>query len=302
MGASLGRGGRQPVEVGTRGPPHDPGSDSEPEITETLADLREAVIEACRWADVDAVKQHFALGECQPTRKFFTICLDSTCIHARRSRIRDAPGRASSMADRLRLARWLLDWGADPDGYLDEEGRRVHPLSAMCSIAQVETAQIDIARLLLDRGADVNFGEGTSGGTALIATCRYYHARDERRFLALARLLLQRGADVHLKSSNNGTAIRNACNNKRIGSVHPDMKLPLVRLLLEHGAGSDLYQKDDFGKTPLDYAHEQGNHRIKALLRKYLAITIHKYVVGPPAEHPFRRIEHQAPLIASFLI
>ena len=103
-----------------------PGSDSEPEITETLADLREAVIEACRWADVDAVQQHFALGECKPTRKFASICLYSTCIHARRSRIRDAPGRASSMADRLRLARWLLDRGADPDGYLDEEGRRVH--------------------------------------------------------------------------------------------------------------------------------------------------------------------------------
>ena len=37
MGASFGRGGLHPVEVETRGPPHDPGSDSEPEITETLA-------------------------------------------------------------------------------------------------------------------------------------------------------------------------------------------------------------------------------------------------------------------------
>ena len=42
--------------------------------------------------------------------------------------------------------------------------------------------------------------------------------------------------------------------------------------------------------------------RMKALLRKHFAITIRKYVIGPPAEHPSRRIEHQAPLIASFLI
>ena len=41
MGASFGRGGHHPVEVETRGPPDDPGSESEPEITETLADLRD---------------------------------------------------------------------------------------------------------------------------------------------------------------------------------------------------------------------------------------------------------------------
>ena len=31
-------------------------------------------------------------------------------------------------------------------------------------------------------------------------------------------------------------------------------------------------------------------------------IVIRKHVIGPPAEHPSRRIEHQAPLIASFLV
>ena len=107
-----------------------------------------------------------------------------------------------------------------------------------------------------------------------------------------------------------GVADANPSRSGRVGhhmtpvaTLSPrSLRLLLVRLLLEHGAGSDLYQKDDYGKTPLDYAHEQGNHRIKALLRKYLAITIGKYVIGPPAEHPSRRIEHQAPLIASFLI
>ena len=55
------------------------------------------------------------------------------------------------------------------------------------------------------------------------------------------------------------------------------------------------------GKTPLDYAHEQGNHRIKALLES-TSRSPYAHVIGPPAEHPSRRIEHQAPLIASFLI
>ena len=40
MGASFGRIVHHPVERETRGPPHDPGSDSEPEITETLATLK----------------------------------------------------------------------------------------------------------------------------------------------------------------------------------------------------------------------------------------------------------------------
>ena len=41
---------------------------------------------------------------------------------------------------------------------------------------------------------------------------------------------------------------------------------------------------------------------VAAFFRKYLAIVVRKHVIGPPAEHPSRRIEHQAPLIASFLV
>ena len=46
----------------------------------------------------------------------------------------------------------------------------------------------------------------------------------------------------------------------------------------------------------------QGYVDTARMLRKHFAITIRKYVIGPSAEHPSRRIEHQAPLIASFLI
>jgi len=51
--------------------------------------------------------------------------------------------------------------------------------------------------------------------------------------------------------------------------------------------------------TPLERAEDP---QIKKLFRKYLTILVRKHVIGPPAEHPSRRIEHQAPLIASFLV
>ena len=311
MGASLGRDGRQPVEAETPGPPDDPGSDSEPEITASVREARQLVLAECKFADTDEVQRLFALGECKPTREFATECLYTTCNTARN-------------LDKPRLVRWLLDQGADPDGYLPDGYRgeyRMYPLMPACRVGELE-----IARLLLDRGADVNLGQGQRGGTALIDTCRQYNPRGGCQSHALVRLLLQRGADVHLMCSSNRTPLHEACSHWAGCLGDADKKVPLVRMLLEHGAGSDLYKKDCIvpmmgphhrvpfnrgyypegyhnpGKTPLDYAHEQSNHRIKALLRKYLAITIRKYVIGPPAEHPSRRIEHQAPLIASFLI
>ncbi len=53
--------------------------------------------------------------------------------------------------------------------------------------------------------------------------------------------------------------------------------------------------------TPLDVS-AKWYPWIAAFFRKYLAILVRKHVTGPPAEHPSGRIEHQAPLIASFLV
>jgi hypothetical protein len=89
-----------------------------------------------------------------------------------------------------------------------------------------------------------------------------------------------------------------------------------VRLLLERGAASDFYRKDDEGRTPLEMSSEDDEYDsdgelvavavrhplMKALLRKHFAIVVRKYVIGPPAEHPHRRIEHVAPHIASYLV
>ena len=90
--------------------------------------------------------------------------------------------------------------------------------------------------------------------------------------------------------------------------------LDLVRLLLERGAGSTIYQKDREGRTVLDHVQHPrtwvGATRtntemkpLKALLRKHFTIVIRKCVIGGNAEHPSRnRMKHLAPRMASFLI
>ena len=61
------------------------------------------------------------------------------------------------------------------------------------------------------------------------------------------------------------------------------------------------YERWDGAMTALDVA-ARWYPWIAAFFRKYLTILVRKHVIGPPAEHPSRRIEHQAPLIASFLV
>ena len=303
MGASFGCVRSQPVEDENTDAdaPLENTSDSKYEKIDMHAGLRELILEGCKDANVDDVQNLFNSGFNQ-TREFFTECLYTTSNHGH-----------NSPADRLRLARWLLDRGADPDGCTTAED--LSPLSPACM-----TGHLELARLLLDRGANTNSGEGMRYGPPLICALRCYHAREGSQYNALVCLLLHRGADVHLKDSDNRTSLHHAC---RSDFVTPEMYV--VRMLLEHGAGSDIYKKDcrvpmmgphmqsgPFdrgyypagywrGKTPLEYALE-GDLRVKILLRKYFAIVVRKYVIGPPTEHSHRRIEQLAPHVASFII
>ena len=84
-------------------------------------------------------------------------------------------------------------------------------------------------------------------------------------------------------------------------SAYLDRRVDNARLLLERGAGSTIYRKDRWGRTPIDLA--RGQPRMIALLRKYFTIIVRKYVIGGNAEHPSRnRMKHLAPQMASFLI
>ena len=191
------------------------------------------------------------------------------------------------------MATLLLERGADVDG----AGCPMSPLNRACL-----DANLPLARLLLDHGADVDTVELYAFGHLFDRT----HYGDNA---LLAELLITHGYDP-TRTYGSGTPLHNACfiDQLEISDGCLSMKLRLVRLLLEHGA--DANRPNFNGMTPLDIVWDTQNHpridrnytRMRALLRKHCAIVIRKHVIGPPAEHPSRRIEHQAPLIASFLV
>tara|TARA_B100000459_G_scaffold43446_1_gene22105 strand:+ start:67 stop:450 length:384 start_codon:yes stop_codon:yes gene_type:complete len=75
---------------------------------------------------------------------------------------------------------------------------------------------------------------------------------------------------------------------------------PTVLALLEAGANpTHLSQLDSVFFVHGAPADEQ--ERICRLFCKWLTIMVRKHVIGPPAEHNGRRIEHLAPHIASFV-
>ena len=114
---------------------------------------------------------------------------------------------------------------------------------------------------------------------------------------ALVKLLIDRGAVVdrghlfHAVGVHQGTVV---------DAEYRAKKFAILRLLLDKNADVN-YKGYRKALTPLEYA-AMWHPWIAAFLRKYLTILVRKHVIGPPAEHPSRRIEHQAPLIASFLV
>jgi len=179
-----------------------------------------------------------------------------------------------SAAEKVQIATMLMNKGTDVD------------LLGRALIATCWHGREELASVLLDRGANPN---DLSSGSPLVIVCRN---EDPRAFV---RTLLRHGADPRLKDSGTTPLHQTSC---RSGGVR--VSIDLMRLLLEHGAGSTIYRKDDCNCTVLDYAQHP---RMKALLRKYFILVVRKYVIGGNAEHPSRnRMRHLAPQIASLLI
>ena len=156
-------------------------------------------------------------------------------------------------------------------------------------IAACRHRREELASLLLDRGANPNYL--LSASPPLVIVCR----QDDPR--AFVRTLLGHGADPCLAHGMTPLHLTSSFG-PRPGGVR--VSIDIMRVLLEHGAGSTIYRKDDCGRTVLDYAQHP---RMKALLRKYFILVVRKYVIGGNAEHPSRnRMRHLAPQIASFLI
>jgi len=178
---------------------------------------------------------------------------------------------------------------------------------------------IEMASFLLSRGANVDqprsppaaIESGASASTPLATVCAVVEATGpETGCPDLAQLLLSHGADVHL-----GKPLYRAVSFKRIrNAADEQVWLRLLRILLHHGADIHrVYVTQYFQESPLDKLLEPYRHTgacwsrlrypgVPVLLRNAYAILVRKCVLGPAAEHPSRRIEHQVLLIVSFLI
>ena len=258
---------------------------------------------ACRDGDLAAVRQMLD-GGIAMNQKRYDFCLNRLCAMCH-------SGPVPSFQGYVDTARLLLDLGADPNAICRLGADDTSPLSLATTWCHAALAQ-----LLLTRGANVNHRLSKANGTALTQTCRYACYRSASEPVDIARLLLDHGADIHLTDACGRTPLHYACHAPTTYHVATvGQKVRVVRLLLERGAASDFYRKDDEGRTPLEMSSEDDEYDsdgelvavavrhplMKALLRKHFAIVVRKYVIGPPAEHPHRRIEHVAPHIASYI-
>lgn len=215
----------------------------------------------------------------------------------------------------LDFARQCLDDGSVAvNQYILFREYYVTPLWYAC-----REGHIEIARFLLSRGANVDqprsppaaIESGASASTPLAVVCGGVIATGPvTGDPELAQLLLSHGADVHL-----GEPLYNAVCFKRLRDVADEQSwLRLLRILLHHGADIHRVSVKQYSQgSPLDKLLEPyrlpgrcwsslRRPGVAVLLRNAYVIVVRTCVLGPAAEHPSRRIEHQVPLIASFII
>lgn len=160
-------------------------------------------------------------------------------------------------------ARLLVYRGGGLNGELDAcRGKSDNLLHLMIRKYGLE-GRVEKVRVLVELGVDVN-RKSHGNETPLHSTLRSSSV-DPRVSLELVRILVSAGAKVDVRDGEGRTALHSAVRERRgqerVGPI--DM---LIDILLENGA--DPNAKDEFGKTPLHYAGEKGNHRLFTTLVK----------------------------------
>lgn len=138
-------------------------------------------------------------------------------------------------AGELEMVRQMLD--AEP-----ELVNTPKPWSGLFTAAR--TGQMEVAKLLLQRGAKVD-GPNEKGNTPLWFACQ--SSADPADRIAVAKLLIEHGADVNKRCEDGSTPLHFAAWRG---------PKAMVTLLLDHGARH--WIADDKGKTPADYAKDNG--------------------------------------------
>ena len=112
----------------------------------------------------------------------------------------DETNQYQGRSDAVRIARFLIEHGADIEGNTDGGG--ISPLHAAA-----EHNYLDIARLLIDEGADIE-GKANNGTTAL-------HTAVRHGSVDVARLLIENGADTMTKDESGYRPLKIARSNRR---------------------------------------------------------------------------------------
>ena len=208
---------------------------------------------------------------------------------ARCARPGNAPITGAASGGHVALIRLCLERGAEIDGRPEPPDQRFNhtdtPLIAACRRLHLGSVLV-----LLELGANVDEA-GNNSDTPLNIACRSNR-------VDLVRLLIAHGAEVNLPHFAN--TFRYDAYPLRIAIGRFPASKPTVLALLEAGANpTHLSQLDSVFFVHGAPADEQ--ERICRLFCKWLTIMVRKHVIGPPAEHNGRRIEHLAPHIASFV-
>jgi cytohesin len=116
----------------------------------------------------------------------------------------------------------------------------------------------ELVDLLLEKGADVNKASIASKTPLMLAA--------QTGYLEMVKKLLAHGAHADARDRNNSNALRWMC--QYLGEDDKNLIDEIVTLLVQNGA--DLYNKDDFGDTPLSLSQEYNEPLVEKALRKHM--------------------------------
>ena len=223
------------------------------------AEELEAIIDAAKKGDIEAVKQHLAAGtnvNTKDSQGWAPLHLAADRGHKKVIELLIAKGANVNAKDQK--GRTALDWAEEQNKEITyllrkqggKTGKELKKLEAVNKSihSAARYGNIEAVRKHLDAGKDVSL-RNNNGDTPLNYAAFLGH-------MEIVELLLQNGANVNAKGLADWTPLHLAAHNNNE---------QIVQLLIAKGAEVNPYTSVGFGGTPLEVA----NGKVANLLRKH---------------------------------